>query len=850
MNKHKNNKLIVIVVVFICIIFSKVSVSADALNEASPETLAVALVIDTSGSMASTDPKKLRETAANIFIDLLSPDDYLSIITFNTKQEVVLPMKQLQSSDNKAAVKKTLSQKLQTTGDTDYLAALNEASRQLSSVNKGNVRKVILFLTDGEPDPNGAKKKNTAFMNSYMDSLWKGVSDLSLNKYVVYSVGFSKGVDSSILERISSTTHGGLKISDDSSELALSFFDILGNLKSSKEFLNKTIELKGSSNLDFDMDEYTSQATMVFTNPGGLPLDVNLSAPEGKDAKSAATINKSDKYTIVTVNQKDEKLPGKWQINLKGNGSIKAFGSKDLFVKSWISSPETNSLHPLNEPLEISVNVTGETKENISVEALVTKEGIQDKTPVRLEIKDRVFTGTYKNVDKAGKYDLEIRLMLNGQVVAKNNTSFVVKELPSITTDFLGKDIAYRLGEKFTASSSLNMAGNKILKGSDIKIENYNLLLDYVKSGTQTIPLLDNGSADAGDAKAEDGIWSNKLLFDKEDSGKASLIVNGTYKGERFLLEKPLGNFKVYQPGKLLIKPLGSRQIISSNGELKIPLEIENTSNFIETMIISLDKSIGKLDQDRIKIEPLKTVKTYINVKLDKNLKKKIYDITFKVSAEDDRTKVEPGEFCTSVQVLSKTGYLLKSLKDNAVTIIILLGIAIGTLLLIVFIGFILYKLFVYNNAIIQGKLIYWKESDTELEDKREFDFGKLGKDKIVITFNKENKKAQYHIFESEYKYDIELTSVIQKSKWKFMDGYKTMFNMNNGSELMLRTTEPGIFTYEGKIYSRKKIYKNDRFATGGYVFEYRIVNKSRSIGKDRGKNLLKGLQPPFSIRG
>jgi hypothetical protein len=142
----------------------------------------------------------------------------------------------------------------------------------------------------------------------------------------------------------------------------------------------------------------------------------------------------------------------------------------------------------------------------------------------------------------------EIGLMLNGQVITKNNTSLVVRELPSISTDFLEKDTIYRLGENLIVTSSLNMEGNKLLNSSELKIENYNLLLNYINSGTETIPLLDNGSADAGEAKANDGIWSNKILFNKEDGGKASLIVNGTYKGEKFLLEKSLGNFNIYPP--------------------------------------------------------------------------------------------------------------------------------------------------------------------------------------------------------------------------------------------------------------------------------------------------------------
>lgn len=542
---NKNKKLIV-AVVFICIFLSRVNVSANTSREVSPETIAVTLVIDTSGSMATTDPQKLRETAANIFIDLLSPEDYLGIITFNTKEEVVAPMQQVQSRDNKANFEKVLSQKLQSTGDTDYLIALNEASNQLSSVKKENVRKVIIFLTDGDPDPNNAKKNDPEFMTPYMDSLWKAVSDLASNKYEVYSVGFSKGVDPSILQRISKSTGGTLKISEDSSELALNFFDILGNLKNRRGFLGKTFELKESINLEFDLDENTSQATMVFTNSDGTPFDVTLSAPGGKSISNAVTINKADKYNIVTINQKSEKLAGRWHINLKGNGNINAFGNEDIFNKSGIAS-----------------------------------------------------------------------------------------------------------------------------------------------SGT--VPLKD--------------------VFKVSDSRKAE----------------------------------GKKGI-------------------------SIDSS---------------------------------------------------------------------GIKDN-ITYVVLMKIFIGVISLIILLGLLLYRILVYRKRLIEGKLVYWKESELEAEDKKEFDLDKLRKNKIVITFNKENKSAQYHIYDSEYNYNIKLISIVEKSRWKFIDGYKAIFDKNISSELLLKTTEPGIFIYEDKVFTSKKIYKNDKFITGGYVFQYIINHKENSTSKDKGKDVLK----------
>lgn len=531
MNRNINKKLIIMAVIFSYIIFSTTNIFGDTSNEAVTETLAVTLVIDTSGSMETTDPQKLREIAANIFIDLLSSKDYLGIITFNTKEEVVFPIQQVKSSDNKAEFKKMILQKIGAKGDTDYLGALNEASKQLSTVNEKNVRKVVLFLTDGEPEPNYIKKNDSIFMNQYMDSLWKTVENLAEKKYEVYSIGFSSGVDSAVLERISSTTKGTKKIFNDSTELAQGFFDILGVLKNRNEFLNKSFQLNGNKSLEVDLDENTSQATMVFINNNGQPFELMVDPPDVRFANDIIAVNKSDKYSIVTITEKDKKLTGKWKINLKGNGNITTFGN------------------------------------------------------------------------------------------------------------------------------------------------------------------------------------------------------------------------------------------------------------------------------------------------VDKNLSKKVYDSTYGLTHDS----------------IVETNFEESNGKH---VVIFIQGFVVLTLLIII-LDLLLYRIIAYKNLIIKGCLLYWEESDIEMNNKKEVNLSSFKKNKIVVSFNEKNENAQYHISNNEYEYDIELKSAVEKNRWKFMYGYKALFYRSSSSELMLKTSEPGIFTYEGRIFTSSRIYKGDRFTTGGYVFQY-IVSNHKLEHNTRGKNLLK----------
>lgn len=825
-------------VVLISLIFSTMPVPAAASDTSASElqeTLAVTLVIDNSGSMKKTDPQQLRQTAADIFIDLLGPEDYISVITFNTEQKVILPMQQIQNSSNKAGFKKLLSQNIEESGDTDYLGVLNEAGRQLDSMKKGNVRKVILFLTDGEPDPDGSSVRNP----DYMNSLWKSVSALALKKYSVYSVGFSEGVNPDVLKRISELTRGSLKITDDSSKIALSFFDILGNLKNRNQFINESIELNGKKSLGFNLDEYTTQATMVFTSSDGKPFDLKLTAPEGRKPGSSAVINKYDRYSIVTINQGNKMLTGKWSVDLSGSGNITVFGNKDLIIKPWLISPEANSLHPLNEPLEISVNLTGEVKPGLSAEAVITKDGVKDKLPVKLTLKDKTFTGIYKIPDKPGEYDIDIKLMMNGQVITENTASFTVRELPLIDTDFVIKDSKFKLGDSLIVTSSLSLKGSRLINGDNIKIDNYTLLINYKNSGSVSIPLSDNGTSKNDDVKKNDGIWSNKILFDKADSGNAAIIVNGTYNGEKFLLEKPLGSFNVYAPGRILIKPLNTDIYTSLDKKTKISFEIENTSDFTENMIISIDKSIGSLSQNSIRIGPHTKIKAYVYVNLNKSLKNKAYNLAVKINGEDDKVKIEPSGFSVKINIMSGTAYILKAIKGIIVPVILILIILAVLILSVVMLGLFLYKTLVYKNTIIQGGLLYFKESDSTFKEIRKFEFSKLNKSKIVISFNKDNKNADFRFFDSEYNYDIELSVILKKGRWKFMDGYKALFHKKIFSGVMLKTTEPGIFSYGNKIFTSRKIYNNDVFITGEYVFQYMLGGRKKTSDQDRGKNLL-----------
>ena len=134
-----------------------------AAENSTSEEIAVSLVIDTSGSMAETDPGNLRKTAADIFVDMLSPEDYVGIVSFSTDVTELAPMQPVGDATNKQTIKETLAPIVSADGNTNYQLALQKAEQQLDSFTDQNIRKVIIFLTDGVPEPDYALRGGYSF---------------------------------------------------------------------------------------------------------------------------------------------------------------------------------------------------------------------------------------------------------------------------------------------------------------------------------------------------------------------------------------------------------------------------------------------------------------------------------------------------------------------------------------------------------------------------------------------------------------------------------------------------------------------------------------------------------------
>lgn len=99
-----------------------------------------------------TDPDTA-ENSADISWICSSPEDHRDIVSFATEATELVPMRQVGDTANKQTIKNTLVSITEVNGNTNYRAFAEKLRSNSAAIADPTVRKVILFLTDGVPEP-------------------------------------------------------------------------------------------------------------------------------------------------------------------------------------------------------------------------------------------------------------------------------------------------------------------------------------------------------------------------------------------------------------------------------------------------------------------------------------------------------------------------------------------------------------------------------------------------------------------------------------------------------------------------------------------------------------------------
>ncbi len=227
----RRNIILCIALFFVGLIFV-ILPSNGEVQERNASGLAVALIIDSSGSMKDNDPNKVRIEAAKKVITLLGENDQVTVVEFSDRASVLIPIRIIgnQTSRNDIISKlSTIGEK----GDTDIKGGLENALAELSKADSIK-KKVAILLSDGEPDlPPLVQDKQK--MTAYLADIDKIAGDYKTRGWTVNSIALQKVAAGQTLQKISQITGGEYFFVKDAAELTKFFQSIMLVQKYSEE---------------------------------------------------------------------------------------------------------------------------------------------------------------------------------------------------------------------------------------------------------------------------------------------------------------------------------------------------------------------------------------------------------------------------------------------------------------------------------------------------------------------------------------------------------------------------------------------------------------------------------------
>ena len=801
------------------------------------EQIAVSLVIDTSGSMAETDPNNLRKKAADIFVDLLSPDDHVGIVSFATDATELVPMQQVGDTANKQAIKTTLASLTEVDGNTNYQTALEKAEQQLDSFSDEHVRKVVIFLTDGVPEPDYALREDAAFMTAYMDSVWQTTARLGLKNIAVYPLGFGT-VDTSILQRIATDTRGEAKFLGNAGEIAVNFFEVLRTLKNRQGFWNETIALSGETVVPLQIDGYTSQVTMAVASDT-LGTDVWIRSVDGADGGDRISTQKNEQYSILTMNQTEDELAGDWELVITGTGSVQLFGDKDLTLKSWMTSPQANTQVPIHEPLELAVEVTGaesgELDEGMRVQVIVSKNGEEDFDTIPLKWQDGQYVGTYDEVDQAGTYILETQISDGDTNITSSSISVSVQQLPVLKSDQKFSGEIFKIGESQAVSGHLELDDQLLDASQGITVNSMNLVIDYSDGRQEIIPMQDSGPETSADATAGDGQYTALLPIAAEGSYNAEMVVQGTTPGGNFTLQKAVGDYRVASAGSVAGTVMEDELYTKPGSKITIPVQLRNESERSETVRLLVESEDVAGDEVSLVLEAGETVVTDFELSVADTVALGSQKIALQLLVEDPLTQVQ-ASIDTEVQLLSGSAYNQKKMQDFLAKNGLFAAVVASFPLVAIAFGRAVYAFKLKRALNISRSLMYTSANHPEI--KQEWLLPKKA-GKQEIAFGISDAKAALSLEGAKIPYRMIVTIETAPARIKWLEGYRALSKTYLPVHITVETTPPGIIKMDGEIYTSKEIFDQDSFESSGYLFLYKADKPLAEETKAR--NILEG---------
>jgi hypothetical protein len=329
-----------------------------------------------SGSMAQNDPQGLRCSAANAYIDLSGPGDFVGIVgldgngaagphNFGTTVDYGLAPREMSTINAREELRSDIlhkSNQCRPDGDTPTFDALSKALSMLTTATQGGTYTgSVILLTDGAPYPNSSGQ-----INAIQQDL---LPEFKAHDWPIDTIAL--GSDQSFhpfLSGVASATSGsfyddghGVVAGVSPLNITPFFLDIfrLRNGRSPGPTIAPTQLRGGVTARNFSVGQYVTHLDVIVVkdNPA---TKVSILAPNGQripPPAAGAFVSTDPHYAIISL---DTPQQGAWELDVSGTGLFLMDSLKVSALTLALNSPSTKGALALGEPFTVSAQLSNQ----------------------------------------------------------------------------------------------------------------------------------------------------------------------------------------------------------------------------------------------------------------------------------------------------------------------------------------------------------------------------------------------------------------------------------------------------------------------------------------------------------
>jgi pSer/pThr/pTyr-binding forkhead associated (FHA) protein/Mg-chelatase subunit ChlD len=165
----------------------------------------IVMVLDNSGSMKKNDPGFLTKNVVSDFLDRLSGDVRISLIIFDEKSRLAIPLTPSANEETSQKIIQTLDELNYRGMYTNIPSAIERAIYELKENGRKDVEKLIIFMTDGIIDT-GNQAQDMEKYQWLKDELSLESKEAGIR---IFGIAFTEHADFELIQALGLKTGGG-----------------------------------------------------------------------------------------------------------------------------------------------------------------------------------------------------------------------------------------------------------------------------------------------------------------------------------------------------------------------------------------------------------------------------------------------------------------------------------------------------------------------------------------------------------------------------------------------------------------------------------------------------------------